>query len=157
MPVFIGSIFLKGVPAMAINQTHAWLIAYDIVCNRRRARIHKAVSEFAIPVQYSLYLALASQNQMNEFCRNLRLFIHPKEDDVRVYRVPDNPEYWMLGYSRCQILLSPDGNLPIGLRHFLQRITTPLPGLGYTVADELADETEEALLDNIGRQCHNPL
>ena len=143
---------------MALNQTQAWMIAYDIVCDRRRARVHKAVSEFAIPVQYSLYLALASQNQMNAFCQTLQPLIHPKEDDIRVYRVPDDPEFWMLGYSRCEVVLSPNGDLAAGVRDFLRRLTQPRPQQSeYTVAESLEDDTEEATLNKVGKRRSNPL
>jgi CRISPR-associated protein Cas2 len=138
---------------MALNEIHAWLVAYDIANDRRRARIHKAVSGFAIPVQYSLYLAIASQNQINARCQNLQSLIHPKQDDIRVYRIPDDPEFWMLGYSRCEVLLSSDGALSPGLGRFLSRLTQPRPRPEYT-DPELAEETAAIRRDKIGeRRC----
>lgn len=84
---------------MAINQTRAWLICYDIANPRRLGRVHRCVKKHAIPIQYSVYLAQASANQMQDILREIEHIIDPKQDDIRIYPIPKNPNITLIGQA----------------------------------------------------------
>lgn len=110
---------------MPLNETQAWLIAYDIADPGRLAQVHKCVSAAAFPVQFSLYVGLGSQNQMNALCRRIEKLIDPVVDDVRIYRIPDSPDYFVCGEPRleCGIVL-PDSIAP-GARQLIAQLFRP--------------------------------
>ena len=104
---------------MPLNQPAVWLIAYDIRSSKRLASVRKAVIKIAVPVQYSLYMALGSQNQIDILARQLELIIDPKDDDVRIYRVPNDPEFHSFGLQRCQIPLVLPTSFAPGAQRFV--------------------------------------
>lgn len=118
---------------MPLREPAAWIIAYDIRAQRRSARVRKAVLKVAVPVQYSLYMALASQNQINALATALATVIDPEEDDLRIYRVPDNPDYRILGRQRCQLPMVLPARFPEGVRRFSRDLFN-FPGNGAQAA-----------------------
>lgn len=84
---------------MAINQTRAWLICYDIADHRRLGRVHRCVKKHAIPIQYSVYLAQVSTNQIKDILKELEHIIDPKHDDIRIYPIPKEPNITLIGQA----------------------------------------------------------
>ena len=84
---------------MAINQKRNWLIGYDIKCPRRLNKIHRRLKQEAIPVQYSLFLYQGDRKQTRTLLDQLALLMNLKEDDLRAYPIPNNPEIHHIGQS----------------------------------------------------------
>jgi CRISPR-associated protein Cas2 len=82
---------------MALNTIKSWLIAYDIADQRRLAHVHRYLKSMAIPVQYSVFVTRASSAQIGLIRSTLAELIDPKNDDVRIYQVPDSPELVVIG------------------------------------------------------------
>lgn len=78
------------------SSIRSWLIAYDISCPRRLARVHRLISAHALPVQYSIFLGRLSTNQVSELEARLSELIGD-EDDVRLYALGEQPWYRHLG------------------------------------------------------------
>ena len=74
----------------------SWLIAYDIACPRRLARVHRLVSASALPVQFSVYIGRFNTRQMMELEAELSQLIDD-DDDVRFYALGEQPWYRHLG------------------------------------------------------------
>ncbi len=74
---------------MAVNQQVAWLIAYDIRDPRRLGRLHRFLRSRAVPLQYSVFTRRASAAQMGMLARDIEEHIDPRQDDVRIYRIPE--------------------------------------------------------------------
>lgn len=68
--------------------SNAWLVAYDIADPRRLGRVGRWVRDFAMPVQYSLYLGLLGESELGRLVAGLETRIRPNEDDVRLYHLP---------------------------------------------------------------------
>ena len=68
--------------------SNAWLVAYDIADPRRLARVGRWVRDFAMPVQYSLYLGLLGESELGRLVAGLETRIRQSEDDVRLYHLP---------------------------------------------------------------------
>ena len=82
---------------MALNQPATWLIAYDIRSPRRLKRVHQYLSGEAIAVQYSVFVTRCTNQRLGVIRSRLDELIHRKEDDVRIYRVPERPAIETLG------------------------------------------------------------
>ncbi|WP_019570828.1 CRISPR-associated endonuclease Cas2 [Thioalkalivibrio sp. ALE11] len=84
---------------MARNRSIPWLIAYDISDPRRLQRFHRFLRQHATPVQYSVFLYVASHDRARHFATTLEDRIDPRHDDLRLYPLPASPEYQTLGRS----------------------------------------------------------
>lgn len=73
-----------------------WVIAYDIRCPRRLARVHRLVARQALPIQYSVFCARLSRSQAHVLAAEIDELIKP-EDDVRLYALGENPWYRWYG------------------------------------------------------------
>jgi CRISPR-associated protein Cas2 len=112
---------------MSLTQQAASLIAYDVADPQRLRRVHKMVAEHAFAVQYSLYLALGSQSHMSSLSHKLDALLDPKKDDVRIYRVPDDPQFYILGRHRTHLRLLLPGSISPGVRRFIHALCDPDP------------------------------
>lgn len=74
---------------MALNETRNWLIAYDIADPRRLRRVHRFLGRHAVPVQYSVFATRASPMKLGEIRAGLEKLVNPREDDVRIYPIPE--------------------------------------------------------------------
>jgi len=97
----------------------AWLVCYDISEPRRLARVWRAVREFGIPVQYSVFWARLDGAGLNEAVATVAQRIHPRADDVRFYPLPENVQ--ITGLGRDVLPLGVDLGDP-GLRRFRSRL-----------------------------------
>ncbi|MGQ0656650.1 MAG: CRISPR-associated endonuclease Cas2 [Chromatiales bacterium] len=82
---------------MPLNQSRAWLIAYDITDPDRLRRVHRFIRRRAVPVQYSVFAAEDTPARMGQLRSELAEIIDPRTDDVRIYPVPANPDLVVLG------------------------------------------------------------
>jgi CRISPR-associated protein Cas2 len=104
---------------MALTEVRSWLIAYDIADPRRLRRVHRLLCEHAVPVQYSVFIARCSPAKLGVIRALLAKLIHPREDDVRMYPVPEPAHLAVFGRKA----------LPEGLRLLEAEVTlAPLAG-----------------------------
>lgn len=82
---------------MSINETRAWLIAYDIANPDRLARVHRCLKKRAVPVQYSVFVTRASAREVELIKGAISELIDERVDDVRIYLIPDYVEAIVLG------------------------------------------------------------
>jgi len=82
---------------MALNEKRSWLIAYDIAEPGRLNRVHRYLKSQAIPVQYSVFVASTTANGIRRIRDALAHKINPREDDVRIYLLPQPLSFSYLG------------------------------------------------------------
>jgi CRISPR-associated protein Cas2 len=82
---------------MTLNAEREWIIAYDIANPKRLVRVHRFMCKHAIAQQHSVFKATLSTAQMRKLKEELAQLIDPKEDDVRLYPLPAQPEIVRLG------------------------------------------------------------
>ena len=82
---------------MALTQPATWLIAYDIRSPRRLKRVHRYLSGVAISVQYSVFVTRCTVQRLGIIRAELAGLINKRDDDVRIYRVPERPLIETLG------------------------------------------------------------
>ena len=68
----------------------AWLVCYDIAEPRRLARVWRAVREFGVPLQYSVFWARLDGIGLGEALGAIATRIDPRADDVRLYPLLEN-------------------------------------------------------------------
>lgn len=92
---------------MAVTDARCWIIAYDITEPRRLRQVHSYLVRHAYPLQYSVFLAVCTERQLERILAGLAGQIHHKLDDVRAYPLPEGAEPVCLGqmYSNDFILL----------------------------------------------------
>ncbi len=66
---------------------HFILVTYDIENDRRRTKIHKILSNFGEPVQYSVFECFISEEDFEELKSKLKKQMDPKhpDDSIRYY------------------------------------------------------------------------
>ncbi len=82
---------------MPVNQPREHIIAYDIADPTRLARIHRMLKRLALPLQYSVFYAKLTDRQRDKLADLIARIIHPKEDDVRMYPLPQEYQLLYLG------------------------------------------------------------
>jgi len=73
------------------------LIAYDIASPSRLGRVHRLLKKVAIPVQYSIFITRLGPGKLKQLIVDLKMLIDAKEDDVRIYEIPEQFEVELLG------------------------------------------------------------
>lgn len=68
-----------------------WIIAYDIRDKRRLRRAYRHLCQYALHLQNSVFL-LQGDREFYEECKEKLWEIVNKEDDVRIYELPENTE-----------------------------------------------------------------
>lgn len=86
----------------------SYLLCYDIANPRRLQRVFKACVRAGIPYQYSVFWLQLTQEGLDRLLHQLEALIDPKEDDIRVYRLPKDQPMHGLGAG-----LFPEGILLI--------------------------------------------
>lgn len=76
-----------------------YLIGYDIADPKRLQRIHRRMTNYATPIQYSVFILNGSEKLLKQCLAEVMLIFHKKEDDLRVYPLPPNTSQWRLGKS----------------------------------------------------------
>lgn len=65
-----------------------FLIGYDITDEKRLQKVHRAMSRFALPIQYSVFLFDGTEQQLNQEIKSVLDIINKKQDDLRIYELP---------------------------------------------------------------------
>jgi CRISPR-associated endonuclease Cas2 len=87
--------------------SRAWLLAYDIAGQRRRQRLHYRLRKRAVFVQESVAVLHADARELDALLQQLRNYIDPRRDDLRVYRVEWPGGAWLSGpHARGTLLLA---------------------------------------------------
>ncbi len=96
---------------MAINQPRLCLVCYDIADPRRLLRVHRYLRETGLPVQYSVFAIRLTPRQLALLLQDLNRRIEPREDDVRIYPLPEHGERLNIGkqFFPADVLLLADG------------------------------------------------
>jgi CRISPR-associated protein Cas2 len=96
---------------MAIHRPRTYLVAYDIADPKRLGRVHRLMVRAAAPLQYSVFVTRASDDEIDHLLDDVDGLIEPTEDDVRAYPIPERTEVVMLGRQRMPegIILTAEG------------------------------------------------
>lgn len=70
---------------MSNNDTKLYVVSYDIPDDRRRTRVHSALTGYGTWVQYSVFECFLDRKQRMKLEARLLKEIHQKEDTVRIY------------------------------------------------------------------------
>jgi CRISPR-associated protein Cas2 len=82
---------------MSLSARRVWLVSYDISDAKRLARVHRFLKKEALALQYSVFLASASEGGLRWLLHRLGQLIDPRRDDVRAYPIPERCEAVTLG------------------------------------------------------------
>lgn len=82
---------------MPYRHRKPYLICYDISDPRRLQKLHRYLRQRALPVQYSVFYASLTNNELRRIKDGINLIIEPREDDIRIYHLPDKPAIETLG------------------------------------------------------------
>lgn len=82
---------------MADYQLRRYLICYDIADPKRLSRVHRLLSRYAVPVQYSVFTARLNKPDLMKLLAEVQKRINPREDDVRAYTLPERCEATAMG------------------------------------------------------------
>jgi len=63
------------------------VVAYDIACPRRLARVAAVCEDFGVRVQYSVFECRLDENEFNDFWLKLLMEIDEEEDRLVAYRI----------------------------------------------------------------------
>ncbi len=74
-----------------------YLIAYDIRDPRRWRRVYACLKDRGVHLQYSVFLARLNRKGLEAVIERLAQAIDPGCDDVRIYPVPENPDWVWIG------------------------------------------------------------
>jgi len=83
---------------MSNNIKRPHLIAYDIACPRRLYRVHRALTDQGVPLQYSVFLCILNNASRDKLINTLEQYIDKKQDDIRIYPLPLKP--WFICYGK---------------------------------------------------------
>ena len=122
---------------MALHHPRTYLVAYDIADPKRLGRVHRLLVHAAAPLQYSVFVTRASDDEIDHLLDDVDELIDPTQDDVRAYPIPERTEVVMLGRQRMPdgVVLTADG-----VGELLRGMRRPDPQLSLELDD---DEEEE--------------
>lgn len=78
---------------------HYWIICYDIRDAKRLKKTHQLCAAHGISLQYSLFLAYFTRQELNGFVDKISALIHLDEDDVRLHPIKSLKDISYLGHS----------------------------------------------------------
>lgn len=64
-----------------------YILVYDVVNDRRRARLHRSLKDYGTPVQRSVFEFDLDAGEARKMMRKVEALISPDEDTVRLYRL----------------------------------------------------------------------
>jgi CRISPR-associated protein Cas2 len=85
------------VSAAMSDPVKSFLICYDICDPKRLRRVHKAVRDVGLPVQFSVFLADLKQVELDTLVETLSRLIEASEDKVSFYHLTAAKEKICLG------------------------------------------------------------
>ena len=84
---------------MSKDHAREYIISYDIADPKRLGRIHRMIKRLAMPLQYSVFYTRMSERQRDKLANLLENKINPKEDDIRIYPLPNGYNVQYLGQN----------------------------------------------------------
>jgi CRISPR-associated protein Cas2 len=75
----------------------SFLICYDICNPKRLRRVHKAVRDVGMPIQFSVFLANLKQSELEILIEHLSQLIDVSEDKVNFYHLMASKQKICLG------------------------------------------------------------
>jgi CRISPR-associated protein Cas2 len=82
---------------MASHQLRLHLICYDISDPKRLGRVHRFLCKYAMPLQYSVFIAYTAPKTLSGLLVGIAKLIDPSEDDIRCYTLPSKVDVIQLG------------------------------------------------------------
>jgi CRISPR-associated protein Cas2 len=64
-----------------------YVVSYDVADDARRDHVHAMLENYGTRVQYSVFECHLEPGQLAELRQRLASLIHPKEDNLRYYRL----------------------------------------------------------------------
>lgn|SRR5574344_648121 len=86
--------------AQEVSDKYLILIIYDIVNNRKRIKFSKFLEEYGVRVQKSCFEGLLPNNKLEEIRKKIPVFIDPKCDTVKVYKINGSGQVYCFGTAR---------------------------------------------------------
>ncbi len=74
-----------------------YLVAYDIANPRRLGKVFRYLRKVGFHLQYSVFLANLTPAELKLLLTDLEAMIDPHEDDLRIYPLPRDPDWYWLG------------------------------------------------------------
>lgn len=65
-----------------------FIVCYDIGDPKRLARLHRFLKKHTVPLQYSVFLFIGDDRQLDRLLATAKTRIDPKADDLRAYPLP---------------------------------------------------------------------
>ena len=65
-----------------------WLIGYDVSDPKRLQRIHRLMTNWATPIEYSIFLFTGTARELEKCLSAVNAQMNAKFDDVRCYPLP---------------------------------------------------------------------
>ncbi len=72
-------------PSQSTDDSMLYLVSYDIPNDRRRTRIHSALTGFGTWVQFSVFECFLTRKQRILMEARLLKEVHQREDTIRIY------------------------------------------------------------------------
>ncbi len=91
-----------------------YLVGYDISDEKRLSKIHKVMVKYVTPIQYSVFLFEGKLSILEECIKEVFSIMNKKEDDLRVYPIPNRGKQWIIGKASL-----PEGIIWTALPHYL--------------------------------------
>jgi CRISPR-associated protein Cas2 len=74
-----------GTSAHSQEDSMLYVVSYDIPNDRRRTRVHSALTGYGVWVQYSVFECFLNRKQRLLMEERLRKEINPQQDTIRIY------------------------------------------------------------------------
>jgi len=97
------------------------LICYDIANPKRLGRVHRLCKRYAMPLQYSVFLAELNASRLEELVRSLEAIIDQNEDDIRIYPLHNGHEALFIGQAKMPegVYIGSEGGMLDQLMHHI--------------------------------------
>jgi CRISPR-associated protein Cas2 len=89
------------------NQSMLYVVSYDIPDDRRRARVHSALTGFGTWVQYSVFECFLARKQLLLMKDRLLKEIKESEDTIRIYDLCASCKQKVEVFGRGEVLREP--------------------------------------------------
>ena len=76
-----------------MDSKRLYLLCYDISSPDRWRGVVKLAQDHGVRLQYSVFLLHVTPAVKDELVSRLEKVINPREDDVRIYPLPETPEW----------------------------------------------------------------
>ncbi len=82
---------------MSDQSKRPYLVAYDIADPKRLCRVHKILTRYAVPVQYSVFIGTFTPTNLEALKKELVQAMENDEDDIRMYPISRNADPITIG------------------------------------------------------------